>query len=271
MNNMIFNNTVPFQPVNYNNYKSPSNRNLIQNINPNNGQVFNYMSPQPIYQNVNNSNNRYNYGSIYTASTCSSGREDNSNLTINRKSIRKNSFASSSKGLSNILSLDYTATARKSSCPLDNEDYLNKNPFKIIKAPNNLNNSEILNIQIRLENNSKKIHEIKLCMYDDLDKIARNFCENNNLSKEIAKSLALKISSSLKKIYYICNLQMEKSNYDNLKNINNIWNEKYVNKPKQEIKQTEEDENNIMSISSITLLNDSTDENSNNLKLNNSM
>jgi hypothetical protein len=241
--------------------------------------------------------NYLNYTSTNTTSTCSSTKDEFStspypNSNINKKNyFRKNSYQSSNSttagshisGASNILTLapnviTNSCPSRK-SLPSDNSllntvaallpksNYSKKNIYNLKNNYNKFNyspninnneNTEILTIKILHEGEEKVL---SLNRFDDLQTMAKNFCEKNKIPEICIKPISLKISQALDHIYKVYNSNLGKFDEDYLNSLNVLFknykknsgnfNKDHASQIKQEIDQ--ETNLDLTSISSFTL------------------
>ena len=80
-------------------------------------------------------------------------------------------------------------------------------------------NTEILNVQVKISENNTAIFKLK--RYDDIFMTIQYFCEINNLKEEMIKPLIIKSLCAINTIYQVMNSKIDQNNLELLKEVQN--------------------------------------------------
>ena len=80
-------------------------------------------------------------------------------------------------------------------------------------------NTEILNVQVKISENNTAIFKLK--RYDDIFMTIQYFCEINNLKEEMIKPLIIKSLCAINTIYQVMNSKIDQNNLELLKEVKN--------------------------------------------------
>jgi hypothetical protein len=126
----------------------------------------------------------------------------------------------------NSNSLDSSAFIIKEKAFLEEKNNNSqKSDNKICSAQNHkinpaFENTEILNVKVKLSNNRTAIFKLK--RYDDLFLTIKLFCEINCIEEKLIKPLIIKSLATINTIYQMMNCQLEEKQINVLKKIRNL-------------------------------------------------
>ena len=100
-----------------------------------------------------------------------------------------------------------------------NENLVKNEEKKEYKGNPEFENTEILNVNVKLGENKYAIFKLK--RYDDIFMTIQYFCEINNLDEELIKPLIIKSLCAINTIYQVMNSKINEENFKVLKEIKN--------------------------------------------------
>ena len=101
----------------------------------------------------------------------------------------------------------------------NNENLIKKEEKTEHKGNPVFENTEILNVQVKISENNTAIFKLK--RYDDIFMTIQYFCEINNLKEEMIKPLIIKSLCAINTIYQVMNSKMDQNNLELLKEVQN--------------------------------------------------
>ena len=137
-----------------------------------------------------------------------------------RSSDSDNSNYSKSTALTkNDTEKDTTQSEANDVSNNENENLTKKEEKTEHKGNPVFENTEILNVQVKISENNTAIFKLK--RYDDIFMTIQYFCEINNLKEEMIKPLIIKSLCAINTIYQVMNSKIDQNNLELLKEVKN--------------------------------------------------
>ena len=202
-------------------------------INAPNETKINSYSENQLNENYINFENNETLNKKNNKTEKSEKKEDEDFYEINPENIKttrrfsqrsKRSSDSDNSNYSNSTTALTKNDSEKDTIPKDvsfqeNENLTKKEEKTEHKGNPVFENTEILNVQVKISENNTAIFKLK--RYDDRFMTIQYFCEINNLKEEMIKPLIIKSLCAINTIYQVMNSKMDQNNLELLKEVKN--------------------------------------------------